>query len=84
MTKANDSIHPIVTSDPEYNGSVLMVAEGGLTKREYFAAMAMAGMVANDPPQLRASMYAFAQGCVMMADALVAALNEPVYEEVKP
>ena len=51
----------------------------GLTKREYFAAMAMQGMVANGssididkdyPYQTRA------KTCILIADALIKALNE--------
>jgi hypothetical protein len=56
----------------------------GLTKREHFAALAMQGMIGATPPddtpaspaQITA---AIAQASVMMADALIAALNkEPV------
>ena len=52
---------------------------GGLSKREYFAAMAMQGMVANGssididkdyPYQTRA------KTCILIADALIKALNE--------
>lgn len=75
MTYAEESAHPIdVTTQEE-----------GLTKREYFAAMAMQGMagafaakrehnidtVLDAPDNL-------AGWCVRFADALIDALNKPV------
>jgi hypothetical protein len=47
----------------------------GLTKREYFAAMAMQGMQSDNPSMgLRSSFLA--KYAVEMADALITALNE--------
>ena len=43
----------------------------GLTKREYFAAMAMQGLLAN-----KFSHYQLAEKAVIHADALIKALNE--------
>lgn len=43
----------------------------GLTKREYFAAMAMQGILENKVPH-----YQLAEKAVTMADALIKALNE--------
>jgi hypothetical protein len=55
-----------------------MAAQSGITKREYFAAMAMQGLVANSElsekhgiPQTETSELA-----VKMADALIAELNK--------
>jgi len=46
----------------------------GLTKREYFAAMAMQGIIAK--PATLTTNEKFAAAAVSMADALIAALNE--------
>jgi len=46
---------------------------GGLTKREYFAALAMQGMLANSGRE--ASDEAFAIASVNLADALLEALS---------
>lgn len=50
-TKANDPIHamPKMAFPSELEGKVIQLHEtyGGLTKREYFAAMAMQGILAN-------------------------------------
>ena len=48
--------------------------EFGLTKREYFAAMAMQGMIANSNNQAMTTRDM--QGCVDLADALITALNQ--------
>jgi len=48
--------------------------QDGLTKREYFAAMAMQGMIANSANEETAERFAFA--AVGMADALIEALNK--------
>ena len=51
----------------------------GLTKREYFAAMAMQGMVANGCSIDIDKDYPFetrAKTCILIADALIKALNE--------
>ena len=49
----------------------------GLTKREYFAAMAMQGQMANAEILVRYGLYAadIASAAVAQADALIAALN---------
>ena len=52
----------------------------GLTKREYFAAMAMQGMLAN-----RINGYKFlAEESVMMANALIEALNNTDNPNLQP
>ena len=51
----------------------------GLTKREYFAAMAMQGLVANGCSIDIDKDYPFetrAKTCILIADALIKALNE--------
>lgn len=59
-------IHP-VTNDPY----------GGLTKREYFAAKAMQGYCGGEYiGQSGLPQEIIAQWCVVMADALIKALNE--------
>ena len=52
----------------------------GLTKREYFAAMAMQGMIANGCFIDIDKDYPFearSKTCILIADALIEALNEP-------
>jgi len=84
MTKGNEPAFP---ADPVYKndgeGGIEQIPPGsfGLTKREYFAAKAMEGSLASEDikdgilwsdkllPQL-------AQRSVMVADALIAALEE--------
>lgn len=65
-TRANDSAFPA-------NG-----VTDALTKREYFAALAMQGMLANgDAGRNDESAYqALADSSLMAADALIKALNE--------
>ena len=48
----------------------------GLTKREYFAAMAMQGLQANDQCGSAWSVSDLAKGAVEQADALIDALNK--------
>lgn len=68
MTFANTPIAPF---DVEKVG---MHATTGLTTREYFAAMAMQGILAN--PQYDNSHEIDASVAVNSADALIAALNK--------
>ena len=63
-TKANESIKPI-----EYNNNYIST---GLTKREYFAAMAMQGLLANDSGLITSK----ARDAVKAADALIEELNK--------
>jgi hypothetical protein len=62
LTQADSAVHPY-----EY------AQERGLTKREYFAALAMQGMMANNRD---GSSQLFAELSVKMADALIKALNQ--------
>lgn len=66
MTYANDPINPI---ENPMSGPVL-----GLTKREYFAALAMQGMISASTHGF--SFSVLASESVSMADALIAELNK--------
>ena len=65
----NDFVFPYTPA----NGEV-----GGLTKREFFAAMAMQGFIAGMTSEVRADLIA--KICVPYADALIAELT---YTELK-
>jgi hypothetical protein len=67
MTNANEPINP--QNEFSYN----MQYCSGLTKREYFAAMAMQGLMACE---YKGTEKQFAKKSVGMADALINALNE--------
>ncbi len=68
MTKPNDPAFPVSPAD--YS------AKHGLTKREYFAAMAMQGLIAGLESNISAFIqYNFAIDCIATADALIGALN---------
>lgn len=70
MTNGNDLAYP--TFDDK--GICPDSYSGGLTKREYFAGMAMQGIVSHcykDHPDQR-----IAESAVMMADALIEVLNK--------
>lgn len=74
MTDGNSRAHPF---SPDY------YSDSGLTKREYFAAMAMQGMLANSidkqqgkQPSWDLSHIDMAEECVVMADALIESLNK--------
>ena len=79
MTNANESAYPEVNHDnPQFSYPTY-----GLTKREYFAAMAMQGMLANSidnqqgmEPFWHMGNIRLAESSVLMADALINALNE--------
>lgn len=67
MTNGNDMAYPLDAGEG--------ILAGGLTKREYFAAMAMQGMQA-DNPGLGCTPEYIAKYAVRMADALIAELNK--------
>lgn len=64
QTKANESINNILYMD-NYTST-------GLTKREYFAAMALQGLLANDSALITGK----ARDAVQAADALIEELNK--------
>lgn len=68
MTNKNDPVYPI-GNDP--------IASEGISKREYFAAMAMQGFLSN--PDIASTQYnreAVAEASVGMADFIIERLNE--------
>ena len=67
MTNANESAMPL----NEYAATIQY--SSGLTKREYFAAMALQGLLANSSHS-RNPIHA--HDAVQLADALINALNE--------
>lgn len=91
-TNPNDPIHPSVDETTTRlignNDSVTeFMGANGLTKREYFAAMAMQGMLSNSyndgasQPLSTASHDQIAQMAVSIADALIAEMNKPTEQE---
>ena len=82
-TKANDRIQPIVVEESvdKHRGipdtMFNRVLEHGLTKREYFAAMAMQGWVAytGKIDNEDKTITGMAKASVIMADALIKQLN---------
>lgn len=77
MTNSEEKAHPEITTDEamdrNQNSYGNTYSYGGLTKREYFAAMAMQGILISDESQP----YKYiAQNACIMADALINALNQ--------
>lgn len=68
-TKPNESINRILYMD-NYTSE-------GLTKREYFAAMALQGLLANDSALITGK----ARDAVQAADALIEILNLAKYDD---
>lgn len=66
-TKANEPINVI-----EYNNNYIST---GLTKREYFAAMALQGALANKSAHER-TIEMITESAVKLADALIEELNK--------
>lgn len=77
-TNPNELIQPVIYS--EQNGY------SGLTKREYFAALALQGMLAERTTATwkRDEVDARADDAVVWADALVKSLNKDLTEAEKP
>jgi hypothetical protein len=73
-TNPDDTINAIVeaSTDP-YGGSRMECVQGGLTKREYFAAIAMQGLLSNY--HNNNNPYYSARDAVNFADELIKALN---------
>jgi hypothetical protein len=75
MTHGNSPISAIVqTNCDPYGAERLECSDSGLTKREYFAAMAMQGICANLSSRLKPSEAA--ETSVKIADALIQQLNQ--------
>ncbi len=73
MTKGNDAItgQPVMDERGGYVGQA-----GGLTKREYFAAMAMQGILAHPNTPSEVSFRDVTLQAVTMADVLIEELNK--------
>ncbi len=70
MTKPQDSAFPLDMPD-------IGISLDGLTKREYFAAMAMQGLMANSQTAKDGSDgNDISSASVLMADALISELNK--------
>lgn len=67
-TQANDAAYPIANGVLEW--------QGGLTKREYFAAMALQGMLADRRLYHPDDMESACSDAVKMADELINKLNQ--------
>lgn len=81
MTNPNDLAYPIVHQSPEREFETQF--HNGLTKREYFAAMAMQGLLANSEhrKEYKGQTYLmeyniYADQSAKLADALIEALNK--------
>jgi hypothetical protein len=77
QTRKNDAAMPY--NSEQDDGS--FISEPGLTKREFFAAAALQGILANDS----LVHFSAAELAVKKADELIKALNEikPMLEEIK-
>lgn len=77
MDNASTPINPIIleSSVNELGIDEVRDCYGGLTKREYFAGLAMQGMLANDASS-NIKVDILAQSSVMFSDALLKALKD--------
>jgi len=77
MAQQTDGNDPAFATPDLYNknGNTYW-GSAGLSKREYFAAMAMQGICANSSLAERSSYNSFAEWSVQQADALIEALNK--------
>lgn len=83
MTNGNDLIVPAFDAENDFDNlgaarltRLIPNPNGGITKREYFAAMAMQGLLAADHTML-VSYNILAEYATDAADALIAELNKP-------
>ncbi|RYC69676.1 hypothetical protein [Spirosoma sordidisoli] len=67
-TTRNDLVTPVRVNTQTY---------GGLTKREYFAAAALQGLLAN-PEHAHIEFEAFTADAVRLADKLIDSLNQKI------
>lgn len=81
MTKPNAPINPIIDmiGHVDFDGKQIYMGDNGLTKREYFAAMAMQGILASvDGPTILRDVVGHDQvavDAVALADHLIDALD---------
>lgn len=79
----NESAYPTLDwGTNQASGEIIYQQHGGLTKREYFAGLAMQGLCANTgiirPNQDNEKEHSdFADVCIMYADALLKQLSNP-------
>ena len=73
-TKPNDAIHNVFNSKKDYSDDNIYKSNG-LTKREYFAAMALQGIIANKDG-LDIKIERIVESAVDTADALIEELNK--------
>jgi hypothetical protein len=73
-TKKNESAFPIIAED--------YIIDGGLTKREYFAAMALQGIIANKDG-LDIKIERIVESAVDTADSLIEELSKTKTNEKK-
>lgn len=77
MTQQTDGNDQAFATPPIYSDAFgLAIQEKGLSKREYFAAMAMQGMCANSSLAKYWTHENIAEWSVQQADALIEALNK--------
>lgn len=74
MTNGNDSVSPQVENTTSPNGDYSVKTNGGITKREYFAAMAMQGILAGRMDAIPSEIVLIS--AVEHADVLIEALNQ--------
>lgn len=80
MSKSAESAFPTHTFEFDQNKEIKPLLTGGLTKREYFAAMALQGSLSwrshdfFDPRKLDEA--AVAKGVICLVDALIAELDK--------
>lgn len=75
MTNPDDAAFERPILGERENGMAYCYCHGGLTKREYFAAIAMQGMIHKMKPEI-GWMKKCAIHSIQMADALIAELNK--------
>ncbi len=76
-TDGSEYINPQTRVDA-YGNVVTDDAQGGLTKREYFAALAMQSFLAVRNIENRSQLDVLSRNAVYQADALIKALNSVV------
>lgn len=75
MSNANEPAFAGLQFDDMPGGGARIVQVGGLTKREYFAAMAMQGYASDHKWRVDTSPEMTARAAIFMADALIAELE---------
>lgn len=79
MSKWGDSVFPDhvgVENHKNGEGPAWLTPEGGLSKRELFAAMAMQGLLSSSPPDQEVGLEWAAKRALQHADALLEVLED--------